>query len=182
VRWEPAPFDAVVTSLRAVGVRALPRPGAPAPPEPPVPVRVGDVDAALPGMERYLRTDPDALYGRDDVTRAHLLEHHRRYGASVQERAFVVERDGTAVAWALLWTHGGVAQVDEVACLAEHRGKGYGRAVVAAAVRAALAEDPALLFLVADVDDWPQELYARLGFEPMGDVGVHHRAVDPRER
>lgn len=139
------------------------------------PVRLTDIDTVLPGMDRYLRTDPEAAYGRDDVTRGHLIEHSRTYGASVEERAFVVEVAGEPVAWALLWTRDGVAQIDEVVCLAEHRGHGYGRAVVAEATRTALAEEPELLFLVADADDWPQHLYGRLGFEAIGHVGVHHR-------
>lgn len=179
---EPA-ATRLARGLRALGYEparhrymAVPS-GAAAPPEPAVPVRIGGVDVALPGMERYLLTDPGASYGRDDVTRAHLLEHSRRFGRSVHERAFVVEHDGAPVAWALLWTRDGVAQIDEVACLAEHRRHGYGRAVVAAAMRTALAEAPELLFLVADADDWPQHLYERLGFEPIGDVGIHHRTA-----
>jgi GNAT superfamily N-acetyltransferase len=149
----------------------------PAPGRPRAPVRETDVEHVLPGMDRYLLTDPDMPYGREDLCRAHLLEHSRTYGASVRERAFVVDHDGAPVAWALLWTHDGVAQVDEVVCLAEHRGRGYGRAVVAEATRVALAEAPELLFLVADAGDWPQHLYGRLGYEPIGQLGIHHRPV-----
>lgn len=149
----------------------------PPPDAPATPVHETGVDAVLPGIERYLLTDPDATYGRDDECRAHLLEHSRAYGASVRERAFVIERDAEPVAWALLWSRDGVAQIDEVVCLAEHRGHGYGRAAVSAAARAALAEEPELLFLVADAEDWPQHLYARLGFEPIGHRGLHHRDV-----
>jgi hypothetical protein len=39
--------------------------------------------------------------------------------------------------------------------------------VVLAAARAARARGCDLVFLVADEADWPKELYARLGFEPL---------------
>jgi ribosomal protein S18 acetylase RimI-like enzyme len=134
------------------------------------------VDAVLAAHEHYLRTDPDTFYGRDARTRAHLLEHHRTYGpAGGHERRFAVCDGDDVVAWARLWTRGGDAQVEDVVCLAEYRRRGYGRAVVAAAARTALAEDPELLFIVADADDWPKELYARLGFAPAGELGVYLR-------
>jgi predicted GNAT family N-acyltransferase len=134
------------------------------------------VDAVLAANDRYLQTDRDTPYGRDARTRRHLLEHHRTYGpGGAQERRFAVCDGDDVVAWARLWTRGAEAQVEDVICLAEHRGRGYGRAVVAAATRAALAQDPELLFIVADADDWPKELYARLGFAPAGELGVYLR-------
>ena len=33
-----------------------------------------------------------------------------------------------------------------------------------------------LVFIVADDDDWPKDLYGRLGFEPIGRAWVVHRA------
>jgi predicted GNAT family acetyltransferase len=50
----------------------------------------------------------------------------------------------------------------------EHRRRGYGRAVVEAATRASLESGNELTFLVADDDDWPKEMYARIGYEPAG--------------
>jgi predicted N-acetyltransferase YhbS len=134
------------------------------------------VEAILAANDHYLQTDRDTPYGRDGRTRRHLLEHHRSYGpAGAQERRFAVCDGNNVVAWARLWTRGAEAQVEDVICLAEHRGRGYGRAVVAAATRAALAQDPELLFIVADADDWPKELYARLGFASAGELGVYLR-------
>jgi GNAT superfamily N-acetyltransferase len=134
------------------------------------------VDAILAANDRYLQTDRDTPYGRDARTRGHLIEHHRTYGpAGAQERRFAVCDGDAVVAWARLWTRGAEAQIEDVVCLAEHRGRSYGRAVVAAAARAALAADPELLFIVADADDWPKELYARLGFSPAGALGVYLR-------
>jgi ribosomal protein S18 acetylase RimI-like enzyme len=134
------------------------------------------VEAVLEAADRHLRTDPDTPYGRDARTRRHLLEHHRTYGpVAGAERRFAVVDDGAVVAWARLWTRGDEAQVEDVVCLADHRGRGYGRAVVVAATRAALAADPELLFIVADAEDWPKGLYERLGYETAGGLGVYLR-------
>lgn len=84
---------------------------------------------------------------------------------------------GRVVAWARLWVRddGDAAQVEDVVVLKAFRGRGYGRAIVTAAVRAALEASPSLLFIVADADDWPKDLYARLGFSTVGSLGVYLR-------
>ncbi|HWH92506.1 MAG TPA: GNAT family N-acetyltransferase [Baekduia sp.] len=139
------------------------------------------IDPVLAATEHYLKTDPATQYGRDPRTRAHLLAHHREYGpTSGAERRFAVCDAGEeVVAWARLWRRGDEAQVEDVVCLAEHRGRGYGRAVVAAATRAALDEGADLVFIVADDRDWPKDLYGRLGYAPIGTLGVYLR-FDPR--
>ncbi|WP_445152262.1 GNAT family N-acetyltransferase [Baekduia sp. Peel2402] len=140
-------------------------------------VEEASVDDVLAATEEYLRTDADTPYGRDPRTRRHLLEHYRDYGpAGAQERRFVVREDGgRVIAWARLWVRGDEAQVEDVVVLAPWRGRGYGRAIVTAATRAALDASPTLLFIVADADDWPKDLYARLGYETAGTLGVYLR-------
>jgi len=146
-----------------------------------VDVQEASVDDVLAATEEYLKTDADTPYGRDPRTRRHLLEHYRAYGpAGAQERRFVVREDagsgnGRVIAWARLWVRGDEAQVEDVVVLAPWRGRGYGRAIVAAATRAALEASPSLLFIVADADDWPKDLYARLGYETAGTLGVYLR-------
>ena len=155
-----------------------------APPAPVPGVTVVEVDAGAvaDANAHYLLTDPETEYGRDDQTRAELVEHHRTYAAAgpATERVFVVQDGDAVVAWARLWTAGAVAQVEDVVCLAEHRGHGYGRAVVTEATRAALAGGHELTFIVADEADWPKELYGRLGYEPIGHLGVYLRLVPAR--
>jgi ribosomal protein S18 acetylase RimI-like enzyme len=53
--------------------------------------------------------------------------------------------------------------------LPEHRQHGYASAVVLRAVHEARAAGARLVFLVADAEDWPKELYRRLGFEEIGE-------------
>jgi GNAT superfamily N-acetyltransferase len=150
----------------------------------PAHVEEASVEDVLAATEKYLKTDPDTPYGRDPRTRRHLLEHYRDYGpAGAEERRFVV-RDlsgtGAVVAWARLWVRddGDAAQVEDVVVLQPFRGRGYGRAIVTAATRAALETSPSLVFIVADAEDWPKGLYERLGYAPAGRLGVYLR-FDP---
>jgi GNAT superfamily N-acetyltransferase len=64
--------------------------------------------------------------------------------------------------------HGGTALLDNVGTLRTHRRRGLARAVVAAAIDLARAEGCDPILIPADVDDWPKELYARMGFVPLG--------------
>ncbi|MFZ0041444.1 MAG: GNAT family N-acetyltransferase [Solirubrobacteraceae bacterium] len=71
---------------------------------------------------------------------------------------------------------GRVAMVEEVATLPEYRERGLARAAVGAAVRAAGEWEADLIVIPADADDWPQLMYAKLGFAPIGrQVGFTRR-------
>jgi GNAT superfamily N-acetyltransferase len=56
------------------------------------------------------------------------------------------------------------AQVENVVTKPAHRGNGYAKAVTAHAAAAARAAGAELVWLEADRDDWPRDLYSRLGF------------------
>ncbi len=83
-------------------------------------------------------------------------------------RAFTVEISGVPVSWCALYEEGGIGEIDDVVTAGDYRRRGFGRAVVEAATRASLASGNQLTFLVADEDDWPKELYERLGYETIG--------------
>jgi GNAT superfamily N-acetyltransferase len=61
-----------------------------------------------------------------------------------------------------------VATVEAVATLRDHREQGLARAAVGAAIRAAGEWRADLIVVPADADDWPQLMYASLGFAPIG--------------
>ena len=67
-----------------------------------------------------------------------------------------------------LYSDGSTAQIESVLTLEPYRKRGLATAVVNAAVATALAEGHDFVFLIADQEDWPKEMYARLGFEPLG--------------
>jgi GNAT superfamily N-acetyltransferase len=61
-----------------------------------------------------------------------------------------------------------VAMIDSVVTLRTHRQQGLAKAVVSAAARAAGEWGADLIVVPADADDWPQLLYAALGFRGLG--------------
>jgi predicted GNAT family acetyltransferase len=83
-------------------------------------------------------------------------------------RFFVVRVGGEIVAIAELYVLGGVGQVEAVYTLEAYRGRGFGRAVVLAASKAARDRGADLVFLDADDEDWPKVLYGKLGFDDLG--------------
>lgn len=83
-------------------------------------------------------------------------------------RGFAVEADGQFVSWCMLYEEDGIGQVDDVVTAGAYRRRGYARAVVSAATRASMESGNEITFLVADDEDWPKELYAKLGYEPIG--------------
>lgn len=100
---------------------------------------------------------------------AQMLADFRRVLAErVSARFFGVRVDGEVVAGCELYPSGDVAQIEDVYTLTPYRGHGFGRAVVLAAVRAAREAGADLVFLGADDEDWPKQMYAKLGFDAVG--------------
>ena len=91
-------------------------------------------------------------------------ELEQRAGA----RFFCARADGEIVSMCELYVDEGVAQIEDVNTLEEFRGRGLGRAVVQAAIDAAAEVGAELVFIHALEDDWPKDLYAKLGFDPIG--------------
>lgn len=73
--------------------------------------------------------------------------------------------DGKPVGFAQLDYIDGSAEVTHVFVSAKHRGSGRGTAITRAAIEAAI-DDVDDLFIIADDEDRPKELYKRLGFRP----------------
>jgi predicted GNAT family acetyltransferase len=89
-------------------------------------------------------------------------------GREGNARHFAVRASGEVASAADLYSDGRTAQVEDVATAPAQRGRGYATAVVLRAVEEALASGHEFVFLVADAEDWPKELYVRLGFAPLG--------------
>jgi ribosomal protein S18 acetylase RimI-like enzyme len=85
--------------------------------------------------------------------------------------------DGTVVAHTDLYLdrESGIAQIEDVLTAPEHRGRGYARALLAEALRRADGCD--LVFLEADLDDWPRHFYAKLGFTDLALTYTFSRAL-----
>jgi ribosomal protein S18 acetylase RimI-like enzyme len=104
----------------------------------------------------------------DEETVAEIVAADMLMWRAASSRIFGIVEDGKVVSSAQLYSDGSTAQVEEVATLPSHRGRGYAKQVVSRAVAEALAGRHEFIFLVADGDDWPKALYNRLGFEQVG--------------
>ena len=79
-------------------------------------------------------------------------------------RVLAVREDGIPVAFAQLERDRATAEITQVYVHPDHRGGGRGTAITRAAIEA--AANVRDLWICADDDDRPKELYARLGFRP----------------
>ena len=75
-----------------------------------------------------------------------------------------VRAESRVIARADLYLRGGTAQVEEVLTDPGHRGQGHASTLVHHALHLARRRGAEVVFLLADADDWPQQLYQRLGF------------------
>jgi ribosomal protein S18 acetylase RimI-like enzyme len=120
-----------------------------------------------------------ALVPYDAVSELRVTWHHEDFpeldpGAHQAEaREVALRRDaqvvaaregGELVGFAQIERAGAAAEITHVYVHPEHRGHGYGTAITRAAIESAGDVDD--LWIVADDEDRPKELYARLGFRP----------------
>ena len=97
-----------------------------------------------------------------------LLQSRSACGRAGRARYFVGAADGVDGCHATLYSDGVIAQVEDIGTITALRGRGLARAVCCAAVDAALEAGHELIFVVADDEDWPKDLYGKLGFDPVG--------------
>jgi ribosomal protein S18 acetylase RimI-like enzyme len=130
---------------------------------------VSEVDEA---RLRPLRAAEIARYpwGRDPEVLRQLLDAKLLIARRVETHCYAVLVEGEVASGADLYLADGVAQVEDVATLAPFRNRSFASAVIIAAVRKAEEAGAELVFLVADEDDWPKELYRRLGFDAIGRI------------
>ena len=135
-------------------------------------VREVDHTALRPGRKREILGYD---WGTPELAEQ-ILDTKILLGDRAETRFFSVQVDGEIVAWSDLYVAQRVAQVEDVATLREHRGRGYATAVVLRAANEGRKLGADLVFLVADDEDWPKQLYRRLGFD---EVGYLHRFTQP---
>ena len=87
---------------------------------------------------------------------------------AVPTRFFAAFADSEIAAYCEVRSDGGVAQIEDVNTLERFRGRGLGRAVVQHAIDEARKTNE-IVYLEALADDWPRELYAKLGFDVVGE-------------
>ena len=133
------------------------------PPPPTTPVREISGEERADALVTFLPqvgTKPETLH--------QIIASRRVVEQVIEVRRFAAFVDGEAASMCELFLEGGIAQVEDVATVERFRKRGLATAVVLEAVAAARAAGAEFVFLIADADDWPKEMYARLGFEEVG--------------
>ncbi len=105
----------------------------------------------------------------DPDTAEQLLELDRRVNEALRDRWFAARHNGELAGCCRLMQADGIGQIEDVATLETARNNGIARAAVLAATRRSVVDGDEITFISALAADWPRELYARLGFEPIGD-------------
>jgi ribosomal protein S18 acetylase RimI-like enzyme len=137
---------------------------------PPVDERAEEVDAGTL-VEKWragIRASP--THDGDEETVRQLVEAQLLRETATSVRYFSAQADGVWATECSLFSDGRTAQVESVETLEPYRRRGLARAAVARAVTEAYAAGHDFVFLLADEDDWPKELYRKLGFEEVGRV------------
>jgi ribosomal protein S18 acetylase RimI-like enzyme len=140
-------------------------------------VREVSLDELTPARTLATLREP---WGDDEIARQ-LDEAKRLIAAAVPTRFFATVVDGSVAGWCELRVQDGVAQIEDVEVLAELRGRGLGRALVTHALEQG-RRSAEVVFLEALADDWPRELYAKLGFTTVGRRDVYTRLPHPLTR
>ena len=132
--------------------------------EKPVDVREMTSQELRPFMERWDRSKHDITQDEIDQlagARDHLME-------AVNGTNFAAIVDDQVAGWCEFYTDGELAQVENVCTFEEFRNRGVASSVIMTGIEKAESSGDPLVFLLADEDDWPKALYAKLGFEPVG--------------
>jgi len=133
-----------------------------------VEVEIVGFDEARDVIERTYREDEHL----PEAAAVPFTDHRRKYEDALGARFFVARVDGEHAGLCELYLDGEDAQVENVATLVRFRNRGVARSVVLAACDTAKAAGATRVFILADDDDWPKQLYERLGFDRIGtDVG-----------
>jgi GNAT superfamily N-acetyltransferase len=119
----------------------------------------------VPAWSEGWRTEPEV---EDEEVVQQLAENRRVIMSAVDTRFFAARVDGTVASYCELYSEGSTGQIENVFTFERFRKRGLARAIVSRALDESRAAAHDLTFLLADRDDWPKELYRKLGFDEIG--------------
>jgi GNAT superfamily N-acetyltransferase len=127
-------------------------------------VREVPIDALL---EPHTSVTLAESYGTVELAEQ-LFEAKRRIAAAVPTRYFAISVENVVAAYCELRGDGTTSQIEDVNTLRAYRGRGLGRTIVQHALAEARAAS-GLVFVEALADDWPKDLYTKLGFDTVAE-------------
>jgi ribosomal protein S18 acetylase RimI-like enzyme len=128
------------------------------------------VDEVEPEELEPVWADANRSDGRiddEDVIRQ-LADGKRVLASAIDVRFFAARAGGEIGAYCELYSLAGTGQIENVLTLERFRNRGLARALVLRALQESRAAGNDLTFLLANRDDWPRELYRKLGFDEIG--------------
>lgn len=125
------------------------------------------IDELEPVWAEGIRSEP---FGKDEETVRQLVANKRVVVASRDTKFFAARVDGEIGSYCDLYSDGSTGQIEAVMTLEQFRNRGLARATVSRALAASREAGNDMTFLMALRDDWPKELYRKLGFEEIGQV------------
>ena len=140
-------------------------------------VREVSLDDLIPVRHAATLAEP---WGDEDIARQ-LDDAKRMIAAAIPTRFFAAFVDDEVAAFCELRSDGRTAQIEDVEAVTRFRGRGLGRAIVQHALDVAI-RDHETVFLEALADDWPRELYAKLGFRVVDRRDFYSRLPQPSTR
>jgi ribosomal protein S18 acetylase RimI-like enzyme len=114
-----------------------------------------------------MRASPE-IQNEEEVRQLVAAQHRRRVAVDV--RYFAARVDGRIASYCELFSREETGQIESVMTLAAYRGRGLAKSTVRRALEESVAAGHDFTFLVAEAEDWPKELYRKLGFEIAGSV------------
>ena len=131
-------------------------------------------DTASELMRQWISDDPKMTAAAlDQLIDATAREARARTATNLGIR----DETGDLVAMTKLYSDGVTAQVEDVYTVPAWRNRGCARRLITRAIALAREAGHEFVFIEADDNGWPKQLYSRLGFDPIGRIGVFHRDV-----
>jgi len=125
------------------------------------------LDELVPVWSQGWQSEPSI---EDDEVIRQLTENRRLMAEAVDTRFFAGRVGGEIGSYCELFSEPGIGQIEDVLTLERFRNRGLARATVMRALAASREAGHGLTFLIAVRDDWPKELYAKLGFDEIGRI------------
>jgi ribosomal protein S18 acetylase RimI-like enzyme len=114
-----------------------------------------------------MRASPD-IQDEEEVRQLVAAQHRRRIAVDV--RYFASRVDGRIASYCELFSREQTGQIESVMTLEPFRGRGLAKAIVTRSLAESQASGNDFTFLLAEAEDWPKEMYRKLGFETAGSI------------
>ena len=83
--------------------------------------------------------------------------------------SYVCYHNGKIIGTCNLFIHNGVAEIEDFVVIPTYQCRGYGTTILKELINIALQEKVHTIYLVADEEDTPKEMYIKLGFSKIGE-------------